>query len=98
MGTVKLPKRQIIKGALDSPLLLCYYYIMKKFKDGDRAITTILQKVRSKTNSDIYYTYRHWEPNEIDGITFIPVVKELPDPKKNQVVHYMRKDNMEYVK
>jgi len=71
---------------------------MKKFKDGDRAITTILQKVRSKTNSDIYYTYRHWEPNEIDGITFIPVVKELPDPKKNQVVHYMRKDNMEYVK
>ena len=58
----------------------------------------IIKKVRSKTNSDIYYTYSNWSTNEIDGITFIPVVKEIPDSKKNQVVHYMRKDNMEFVK
>ena len=70
----------------------------KSFRSNDRAITTVLQKVRSKTNSDIYYTYRHWETNEVDGITFIPVVKQPPDPKKNQVIHYMRKDNLEYVK
>jgi hypothetical protein len=62
---------------------------------GDKAI---IKKVRSKTNSDIYYTYSTWATNDIDGVTFIPVVKEIPDPKKNQVVHYMRKDNMEFVK
>jgi hypothetical protein len=62
---------------------------------GDKAI---IKKVRSKTNSDIYYTYSNWSTNEIDGITFIPVVKEIPDSKKTQVVHYMRKDNMEFVK
>jgi hypothetical protein len=58
----------------------------------------ILKKVRSKTNQDTYYTYSNWATNEIEGITFIPVVKEVPDPKKNQVVFYMRKDNVEYVK
>ena len=71
-------------------------------RPGYNATTTgskaIIKKVRSKTNSDIYYTYSNWSTNEIDGITFIPVVKDIPDPKKNQVVHYMRKDNMEFVK
>ena len=57
----------------------------------------ILKKVRSKTNSDIYYTYSNWATNEIDGITFIPVVKTVPDGK-NQAIHYMRKDNVEYIK
>lgn len=57
----------------------------------------ILKKVRSKTNSDVYYTYSNWSTNEIDGITFIPVVKTIPDGK-NQVIHYMRKDNVEYIK
>ena len=52
----------------------------------------------NNANSDIYYTYSNWSTNEIDGITFIPVVKDIPDPKKNQVVHYMRKDNMEFIK
>jgi hypothetical protein len=61
---------------------------------GDKAI---LKKVRSKTNSDIYYTYSNWSTNEIDGITFIPVVKTVPDGS-NQVIHYMRKDNVEFVK
>ena len=89
---------------VDNPLFLLYYgYIMKNnTRPGYNATTTgnkaIIKKVRSKTNSDIYYTYSNWSTNEIDGITFIPVVKDIPDPKKNQVVHYMRKDNMEFIK
>lgn len=58
-----------------------------------------LRKVRNKLHhNEIYYTYSHWELNEIDGIQFIPVVKSLPDPKKNQVIHYMKRDNMEFIK
>jgi hypothetical protein len=57
----------------------------------------ILKKVRSKTNSDIYYTYSNWTPKEIEGITFIPVVKNIPT-SETQVIHYMCKDNLEYVK
>jgi hypothetical protein len=74
---------------------------VKKTRPGYIATTTggkaVLKKVRSKTNSDIYYTYSNWATNEIDGITFIPVVKS-PNKDENQVIHYMRKDNMEYVK
>ena len=58
----------------------------------------IMKKVRSKTNSDIYYTYSNWATNEIEGITFIPVVKEVPNQTKTQVVFYMRKDNVEFIK
>jgi hypothetical protein len=74
----------------------------KPSRPGYTAMTTgskaILKKVRSRTNQDIYYTYSNWSTNEIEGIIFIPVVKEVPDPKKNQVVFYMRKDNVEYIK
>jgi len=71
---------------------------MKNFKFGGTAITTVLQKVRSKTNSDTYYTYRHWETKEIEGVTFIPVVRDMPDGKKLQHTFWLRKDNLEYVK
>ena len=57
-----------------------------------------LLKVRSKTNTDVYYTFQNWDTQEIERVTFIPVVKEVPDNRKNQVIHYMRKDNMEFVK
>jgi hypothetical protein len=57
----------------------------------------VLKKVRSKTNQDIYYTYSNWATNEIDGITFIPVFKDS-ETKSTQVIYYMRKDNVEYVK
>ena len=88
---------------VDNLLSLLYPYIMKKnLRPGYTASTTdgkaILKKVRSKTNQDIYYTYSNWTTNEIEGITFIPVVKEVPNPNKNQVIFYMRKDNVEYVK
>jgi hypothetical protein len=57
----------------------------------------VLKKVRSKTNQDIYYTYSNWATNEIEGITFIPVFKDS-ETKSTQVIYYMRKDNVEYVK
>jgi len=57
----------------------------------------ILKKVRSKTNSDIYYTFSNWDTREIEGVTFIPVVKESPS-EKLQHTFWLRKDNVEYVK
>ena len=73
----------------------------KPSRPGYIATTTggkpILKKVRSKTNQDVYYTYSNWATNEIEGITFIPVVKTIPDGS-TQVIHYMRKDNLEYLK
>jgi hypothetical protein len=71
--------------------------VKKTSRPGMTGGKAILKKVRSKTNQDIYYTYSNWATNEIDGITFIPVVKTIPDGK-NQVIHYMRKDNVEFVK
>ena len=84
---------------------MSYNYIMKnwnKTKPSRPGYTTtgskaVLKKVRSKTNQDIYYTYSNWATNEIEGITFIPVVKTIPTGE-TQVIHYMRKDNLEYVK
>jgi len=70
----------------------------KNLRPGHTGTKAILKKVRARNGTDIFYTYSNWATNEIDGVTFLPVVKEIPDPKKNQVVHYMRKDNMEYVK
>lgn len=63
---------------------------MKKMKP-------ILQKVRSKTNQDIYYTYANWETKDIDGVTFLPVVRDVPGIKLQQTF-YLRKDNLDYIK
>ena len=68
-------------------------HIMKKVKPK-----STLKKVRAKNGTDIFYTYSHWPIEEIDGQKFIAVVKQMPDPNKNQVVHYMKKDSMENVK
>lgn len=57
-----------------------------------------LQKVRARNGTDIFYTYSNWPINEIDGVSFLSVVKEVPNRDKIQVIHYMKKDNMEYVK
>ena len=76
---------------VDNPLSFCYHgYIMKNVKP-------ILQKVRSKTNQDIYYTYANWETKNIDGVTFLPVVRDVPSMKLQQTF-YLRKDNLEYIK
>ena len=73
---------------MTSPLLCdTINYIMKKVKP-------LIRKVRSKTNFDIYYTSSQWETKEIEGVTFIPVTKDV----NTKQIHYLRKDNVEYVK
>jgi hypothetical protein len=56
----------------------------------------ILQKVRNRLHIDeVYYTYSHWPVKDIDGVAFLPIIKEVSEHPK---VFYMRKDNLEYVK
>ncbi len=74
------------------PYTCVILYTMKTVKNKP-----ILKKVRSKTNSDIYYTFSNWDTREIEGVTFIPVVKDLPS-EKLQHTFWLRKDNVEYVK
>ena len=56
----------------------------------------VLQKVRNRLHIDeVYYTYSHWPVKEIDGIAFLPIIKEVVS---NPKVFYMKKDNLEYIK
>jgi hypothetical protein len=77
---------------LTIPYICVILYTMKNVK-----IKPLLKKVRSKTNSDTYYTFSNWDTKEIEGVTFIPVVKDLPS-EKLQHTFWLRKDNVEYVK
>jgi hypothetical protein len=77
---------------LTIPYICVILYTMKTVK-----IKPLLKKVRSKTNSDTYYTFSNWDTREIEGVTFIPVVKEVPS-EKLQHTFWLRKDNVEYVK
>jgi hypothetical protein len=77
---------------LTIPYICVILYTMKNVK-----IKPLLKKVRSKTNSDTYYTFSNWDTREIEGVTFIPVVKEVPS-EKLQHTFWLRKDNVEYVK
>ena len=74
------------------PYICVILYTMKTVKNKP-----LLKKVRSKTNSDTYYTFSNWDTREIEGVTFIPVVKEVPS-EKLQHTFWLRKDNVEYVK
>ena len=56
----------------------------------------ILLKVRSLTNSNIYYTYSNWESKEIEGVVFIPVVRDEPTGAL-QHTFWVRKENMEFL-
>ena len=57
-----------------------------------------MQKVRNRLHlNEVYYTFSNWELKDIDGIKFIPVIK-VPDVARAQRVHYVKKDNMEYIK
>jgi hypothetical protein len=58
----------------------------------------IYKKVRTRTNGEVYYTNQVWPPKEIDGVMFLPVVKDMPSMEKKQNVHYVRKDSLEFVK
>lgn len=59
---------------------------------------SIVKKVRSRLNTDTYYTMSDWDLKDIDGVQFVPVVKQVPERNKKQPVFYMRKDNLEAVK
>ena len=63
-----------------------------------KKVKSILKKVRARNGTDVYYTYSNWETKEIDGVTFIPVVKTIPVNTLTDKVHWMKKDTMEYVK
>ena len=55
-------------------------------------------KMRNKFSlNEFYYTYSHWPFREIDGVIFLPVVKDTPNQQKTQTIHYIRKDSLERV-
>lgn len=55
-------------------------------------------KMRNKFSlNEFYYTYPHWPFREIDGVIFLPVIKEMPNLQKPQSIHYIRKDSLERV-
>jgi hypothetical protein len=55
-------------------------------------------KLRNKFSvAEVYYTFSHWDSKEIEGVQFLPVVKNLPS-NYTQPIHYMRKDSLEKVK
>jgi len=59
----------------------------------------VLKKFRVRNgNGDIFYTYSHWDPHEIDGVAFVPVTKSMPTQDRTQQLHYLRKDSLESVK
>jgi hypothetical protein len=47
--------------------------------------------------TEVYYTFSHWPSKEIDGVIFLPVVKQTPS-NATQTIHYMRKDSLEKFK
>lgn len=53
------------------------------------------RKVRPRNGTEIYYTSPHWQTKEVDGVTFVYVVKS-PDLKETPKL--MRKDSLETVK
>jgi hypothetical protein len=56
-------------------------------------------KLRNKiSQTEMYYTYSHWPSKDIDGVEFLPVVKQVPSQTNTQTIHYMRKDSLEKVK
>ena len=56
-----------------------------------------MRKLRNlRDHAAVYYTMIDWETKEIEGVVFMPVVKMPTMDQK--MVHWMRKDSMEYVK
>ena len=55
-------------------------------------------KVRVKSSQEIFYTFKHWGTEEIDGVEFIHVAKFLPRNDLTQQLYKMRRDSLEYIK
>ena len=56
------------------------------------------QKVRVKSSQEIFYTFKHWGTEEIDGVEFIHVCKFPPKQELTQQLYKMRRDSLEYIK
>ena len=54
-----------------------------------------IRKVRVRATSEVYYTDTAWEAKEIDGIKFIPVIKNVGIRETPKL---MRKDTLEFLK
>jgi hypothetical protein len=59
-----------------------------------------LKKLRNRLNpTDVFYTNSEWQTRQIDGVEFIPVVRDFAITKRNNLqLHYVRKDSLEKVK
>jgi hypothetical protein len=56
-------------------------------------------KVKNKFSpTEVYYSFSTWPSKEIDGVVFVPVVKQPPSHTLKQTIHYMRKDSLEKTK
>ena len=56
-------------------------------------------KVKNKFSpTEVYYSFSSWPVKEIDGVVFLPVVKQPPSHTSTQTIHYMRKDSLEKTK
>jgi len=53
-----------------------------------------LKRVRVITNGDIYYTDKSWETKDVDGVTFVYVIKNTGIRETPKL---MRKDSLEFV-
>jgi transposase-like protein len=79
------------RGVLDwAPLLMYNVFIMKNLKKNHH-----MKKVRSKFNpNDIFYTDTSWDTKEVDGVTFLYVIK---NNNTKETPKLMRKDSLEYI-
>jgi hypothetical protein len=51
-----------------------------------------------KISNEEFYTFSDWPSKEIDGVEFIAVNKRLPAGNQTQLIHWLRKDSVEYIK
>ena len=58
----------------------------------------VLKKVRYKNGLDTFFTYSNWDTKEIEGVEYLAVVKKDPSNHETQMLHYVRKDAMEFIK
>ena len=74
---------------VDRPPSFGYNYIMRN------NLKHQIRKVRVRATSEVYYTDTAWETKEIDGIKFIPVIKNVGIRETPKL---MRKDTLEFLK
>ncbi len=58
-----------------------------------------IKKVCNTIRTDeIYFTCSDWKDREVEGVKFLPVVKNDPSiDRGNQVVYYIRKDSLKFI-